>query len=181
VFDVADYWQQRYVNGGDSGSGSQGAAVEAKAVYINQIIREYKLKSIIDWGCGDGELAMRVLVPHYTGLDVAPAAVEMCCAKMPSREWLVYDGFSGPDITADMALSVDVLFHLIDDGLYRRYLELLFDSASLVCVSASNRDEAGRAHVLHRAFLKDVPEDWRVVDWPAQPSRVGMWLFQRGY
>ncbi len=174
---VASYWEKRYLAGRlGSGRDSMGERAKAKAEFVNDVIDRHKVRSIVDWGCGNGEVAQWFRVNDYMGLDVSPAAVALARSKgLDARQ---FDGFDDPGLRADLALSLDVLYHLIEEDYYQRHIALVFGSASLVCIRAANRDEAGRAHVLHRAFLKDVPREFQVVVRPKDTQQIGMWLFR---
>lgn len=182
-FDVIQYWDHRYRTKRGSGPGSRRSAAAAKARFINNLMARYSVQSMIDWGCGDGVVAAKFYVPHYIGLDVSPIALVIaqrnCYQKTEQGydwSWLYYDGFNAPPICADLALSLDVIFHLIDDDMYRRHMELLFGSAPLVCIHSSNKDEAGHRHVLHRAFYTDVPRDFKLLHSPVTDD-IGFWVF----
>jgi SAM-dependent methyltransferase len=183
TFDPITYWQERYEHGKrGSGAGSRGEAAQAKAAYVNRLVRRGHLRRVIDWGCGDGVVAAMIRAPEYVGLDVSAAALDSCrhTAAGRGRSWVLFDGWTKPPIArGDLALSLDVLFHLTDDDLYRRHLELVFGSARFVCISAANRNETGAPHVRHRAFLEDIPAGWRVIDRPADPNAIGLYLLRR--
>ena len=136
-------------------------------------------------GCGDGRVASRLRVARYLGLDVSPEGLRLCkdaCGDRPGWAFALYDGVTPPPLPeADLALSLDIIFHLVDDTLYRRHLELVFGSAPLVCIQSSNKVERGRAHVLHRRFLDDVPKGWGIVSRPEDEmeEEIGMWVFRK--
>ncbi len=48
------YWTQRYAEGGNSGAGSYGKFARFKAEVINKFVSEREIKSVIEFGCGDG-------------------------------------------------------------------------------------------------------------------------------
>ncbi len=179
---VTDYWENRYQEGKGSGKGSRGRQANGKAAFINKLISREKVRSVVDWGCGDGRVAMRFRVPAYTGLEVSETALAICQKRIerPGWKWMLFSDDEFPAVRADLALSLDVLFHLVNDELYRRYLDALFASAPLVCIHSSNRDEAGKAHVLHRAFLKDVPAGWKTIQRPKDVGEIGFWVFRKG-
>lgn len=182
MFDVPGYWEKRYLAGGDSGAGSRAEAAVRKAAYVNNLITTLGVHSVIDWGCGDGEVAQHLTVERYVGLDVSPLAVDLCWqrAQRPGWSFLQFDGVTPPPLPpADLALSLDVIYHLVEDDLYRRYLALLFASAPLVCVHSTNYEQAGRAHVLHRRFTADLPAGFEILAWPERDDTVGMWVFRR--
>lgn len=180
---VADYWERRYREGKrGSGAGSRGAAADVKAAFVNALIAEHHVNRVIDWGCGDGEIARRLICRRYTGLDVSPAAVALCeqTVRLPRRTWVAFDGWKKPELPdAQLSLSLDVIFHLTEERHYKRHLHLVFGAAPLVCIHSSNRDEEGEAHVLHRAFLADVPKGWETLHRPDDERDIGFWVFRR--
>lgn len=181
---VIDYWEHRYQLGKrGSGPGSRGAEADRKAAFINALVEEHRVNRVIDFGCGDGEIASRITSRRYIGLDVSQTAIDLCAQRvqLPRRSWLLFDGLKAPQMPkGDLALSLDVIFHLTEDDLYRRHLRMLFRAAPLVCIHSSNRDEAGEPHVLHREFLPDVPKSWSILHRPENEREIGFWVFARG-
>jgi SAM-dependent methyltransferase len=179
---IAQYWETRYRRGEGSGSASRGRKANRKAGFVNKLIARERVRSVVDWGCGDGRVAMNFAARRYIGLEVSAAALSICRNRIRRArwQWRLFSEDEFPHVRADLALSLDVLFHLTDDEVYRRYLAALFASAPLVCIHASNRDEAGRSHVLHREFLADVPAAWVIVQRPANECGIGFWVFRQG-
>lgn len=180
---VAEYWENRYRKGRGSGRGSRGRNANRKAAYINRLIKKHRVRSVIDWGCGDGRVASRIVCQRYFGLDVSEKAVELARAacERPGWSWEVFNPQVGPvpaPLHADLALSLDVIFHLTEDDLYGKHLELLFSSAPLVCIASSNKDERGFEHVLHREFAKDIPQGWEILEHP-ETTDIGFWVLRR--
>ena len=61
-----------------------------------------------------------------------------------------------------MGLSLDVIYHLVEDNIYQKHLKLLFEqSKRFVLIYSSNREEeaGGPAHVKHRKFTDDVARE----------------------
>ena len=54
MFDSKKYWNERYVTGQSSGSGSYNELAQFKGDIINNFFEENEIKSIIDYGVGDG-------------------------------------------------------------------------------------------------------------------------------
>jgi hypothetical protein len=160
------YWEERYRLGGNSGSGSYGRLAAFKAEVLNTFVEREGVASLIEFGCGDGNQLSLAHYPDYTGLDVAREAVRRCEKRFAAdgtKRFVHYDqaAFEAGRTTkiAHAALSLDVIFHLVEDSVYERYMTHLFDSAKrFVIVYSSNRDgdEGERAkHVRHRRFT-----DW---------------------
>jgi SAM-dependent methyltransferase len=158
-----DYWESRYRLGMTSGSGSMGELAKFKARVLNNFVREKGIRSVIEFGCGDGMQLALAQYPRYLGIDVSVAAIEMCTRRFagdPAKRFRLQQGPSDPCRTelADLALSLDVIYHLLEDEVYATYLADLFGAARhWVIVYSSNREEAVRArHVRHRLFVEDV-------------------------
>jgi len=105
-------------------------------------------------------------MPAYTGLDASEHALRYCAGRFPQHRFLPLSQAeqAGP---ADLCLSVDVMFHLIEDSVFADHLAALFGAASgLVLIYASNTDQAWPdAHVRHRRFTTTIAArfpDWRL-------------------
>lgn len=149
-----DYWRRRYRYGGDSGLGSSGESAAYKAKVLNQLVREKKLETVIEFGCGDGRQLELAEYPRYFGLDISPDAVAWCRQRFAgdaSKSFALLDEYTGQ--TADLSISLDVLFHLVEDEVYFDYLDRLFNAGRrFVVVYATSTDSAPRTlrHVRHR-------------------------------
>jgi SAM-dependent methyltransferase len=161
----AGYWERRYRIGMNSGPGSAGALARFKAEVLNGFVREHAVQSVIEFGCGDGQQLALAEYPRYLGLDVSPAAIELCSRRFsgdPTKSFRLYDGHELPDLgnfpTADLTLSLDVIYHLLEDEVYRRYLADLFAASSryVIIYSSNCADRTLVRHVRHRRFTDDV-------------------------
>jgi hypothetical protein len=171
AFNSRDYWERRYVAGGNSGAGSYSHLAEFKAKVLNEFIERESVTSVIEFGCGDGNQLMLVRYPRYVGYDVSATAVRICHRKFQddaSKEFHLMPEYDGR--TADLALSIDVLFHLVEDAVFDRYMQTLFDASSrLVGIYSSNTSENPpdqSAHVRHRRFSDWVEvhrPDWQLI------------------
>lgn len=176
----ASYWDRRYREGRTSGAGSEGNEGQYKADYVSDFIRNHGITSVIDWGCGDGQVLqlMRLEDALYRGVDCSPTIVDRMQRKFPEHS------FSTDDVhqpTAELALSMDVLFHLPADHHYSAYLHDLFESARRFVIIYSTDYAGGRTarHVYRREFTPDVAE--RFPEWKLQieepPLREGLASF----
>lgn len=168
------YWEQRYTKGGRSGGGSCGRLAKFKADVINPFVRQNSIESIIEFGCGDGTQLSLADYPEYTGFDVSPTAIKMCRDRFAgdaSKRFFLFEPGSlsdNKDIQpADTALSLDVIFHLIEDEVFDEYMKALFRSAKkYVIIYSSNYDESQSYHVKNREFTRWVIQnapDWQLV------------------
>lgn len=165
----ASYWQSRYRAGGTSGAGSAGRLLVWKAAFINGFIAANGIGDVLDLGCGDGALAARIKVACYRGTDVAADALARTAAARDGTGAvrLVPWYAMGREKPADLALSFDVIFHLVEDRTYGLYMRRLFAAARrFILVYSSNLDRAWPApHVRHRRFTDAIPAidpTWRV-------------------
>ena len=161
----AVYWDARYRSGGNSGAGSYGRLADYKAGFINAFVADNAVRSVADLGCGDGNLLSLLRVPGYTGFDVSPAALARCRDRFSGR--YEFRAPSEASAAADLALSVDVIFHLIEDDVFAGYMTRLFEMATrFVLIYASNTDLAwADSHVRHRRFtvhVADACPGWRL-------------------
>jgi SAM-dependent methyltransferase len=162
------YWEARYRHGGGSGAGSLGRLANFKAAIINRFIAENEIRSIIDLGCGDAsQLALLELPADYLGVDVSPSALERCASRFPSRRFITPDQLHGLP-PAEFTLSLDVVYHLIEDPIFVTHIRTLFTWASrFVMIYASNLESAWpAAHVRHRRFTDQIAgtePDWRLL------------------
>jgi SAM-dependent methyltransferase len=175
------YWERRYAAGGTSGAGSSGLIARAKAAYVNDLVLRERVASVVDWGCGDGQQIDLLRLPSYLGVDISPTAVAKCLARHPGRAFLVWPP-AGLEVTvrAELALSLDVVHHLVDDDDFRAYWSRLFASAErLVCVHSTDHDANGARHVRHRRHSHLAPDAWDLVDRAADPTVPGFYLWRR--
>jgi hypothetical protein len=164
------YWEQRYRLGGNSGAGSYDRLAEFKADFLNRFVEEHKIASVIEFGCGDGAQLTLAKYPLYTGVDVSVAAIERCRMIFdgdPSKKFMHSDAHASK-IKADLGLSLDVVYHLVEDSVFDTYMRRLFDSAArFVIVYSSNVDQAwAGSHVRHRQFTQWIDQNrpnWRQV------------------
>jgi SAM-dependent methyltransferase len=152
----AGYWQDRYASGGNSGSGSYGKVADFKAGVLNEFVRGHDVTSVVELGCGDGNQLSLADYPSYLGVDVARSAVEACRTRFaadPTKRFLTADESAGS--RGDLAISLDVILHLVEDDVFGQYMQTLFESAErYVGIFAENLpDERLEAHVRYRPFL----------------------------
>ncbi len=178
----ATYWDRRYLAGGDSGAGSFGRLARFKARVVNGIVAQYGIASVLEFGCGDGNQLALADYPAYVGVDVSAAAVAACrrrFAEDATKRFLL-SGAADPG-EADLVLSLDVIYHLIEDRVFEAHMRALFAHARrMVAIYASDTDAPGPApHVRHRRFstwiARHAPAWERVVHipnpYPYDPAR----------
>ena len=174
-FNSKKYWEMRYASEWNSGDGSYGEQAEAKAVVFNKIIEKYKIKDVIEYGCGDGNQLKYYNIENYLGLDVSPTTIKNCADLYdddPQKEFMYYDPeaffIENNLFKFQTSISIDVIFHLVEDFIFEGYIRNLFASASkYVVISSSdhNENQGSSIHFKNRKFtahVKDFCPDWRL-------------------
>jgi SAM-dependent methyltransferase len=119
--------------------------------------------SVVDLGCGDGQQLALAQYPRYLGIDVSGTAVRRCMERFagdPTKSFLHLPpgAFTDPAgwLRGDLALSVEVLFHLVEQEVFEAHLRLLFSSAGRWVVIVSNDSDGGHraVHERHRSFTE---------------------------
>ena len=165
-----NYWQKRYLIGGNSGKGSYGENAKFKSEVLNKFVLDNNISSVTEYGCGDGNQLSYAEYPQYIGLDISEEAVKRSSALFPedsSKSFSLYDPnefeFNKQKFSADLVLSLDVIYHLVEDEVYRKYLQNIFNSAKkYVVIYSSNEEVHGMLHsrhVRHRNVTSDI-EGW---------------------
>ena len=193
--DSARFWEGNYAQGRTSGTGSYGRLAEGKSRFLNELVRERAVHSVIEFGCGDGNQLSLAEYPGYIGLDVSRSAIGLCQRRFdgdPAKSFFLYDGACFTDqagiFTADMAISLDVVYHLTEDLVFETYLTHLFAAGlRLVVIYSTNEEISGTApHVRHRHFTPWVEANcpgWRLTGVMPGPSteraRADFFVYER--
>lgn len=187
-------WQHGDETAPSSGWGSTLEVTEPLRLALPELVRRLGVKTLLDIGCGDFTWMREVeLGCDYVGVDIVESVVEAnrSAFTTPARRFLHVDAVEGlPDLSADLVLCREVLFHLsLADakqllrnalGTGCRHMLLTSDDAT-----SFNADiESGDFRVVNlqrRPFAFPAPEqrieDSRLVKgrfvglWPAQAIR----------
>lgn len=159
----AKYWETRYQRGHDSGAGSRGRLARFKAGFLNDLVRRHGIRTVVELGCGDGRQLALSEYPQYCGIDVSRTAVEQCRQRFstdPTKRFEVL-GDLGPDERAELALSIDVAYHLVEDEVFDAHIRTLFSLGERLVVLYTSDGEPAingppRPHVRHRLVLDAV-------------------------
>lgn len=156
---TAAYWERRYAAGGNSGVGSYDRFAEFKARVLNEFVAKRGVKSVIEFGCGDGNQLSLAKYPTYLGFDISATAVSRCQAMFSSdsdKSFRLISDYRGE--CADLALSLDVIYHLVEDDLFEGYMHTLFAAADrYVIIYASDTDDNRGyegTYIRHRLFTR---------------------------
>jgi hypothetical protein len=193
--DSAQFWEGNYAQGGTSGHGSYGALAEGKSLFLNELVGARAVGSVIEFGCGDGNQLALAEYPSYIGLDVSPTAIGLCKRRFAddaAKSFFRYDGTCFTDragiFRAELALSLDVVYHLTEDAVFETYLGHLFAAGQrLVVIYSTNTEIGGTApHVRHRHFTPWVEAacpQWRLTQVAQGPNteraRADFFVYER--
>jgi SAM-dependent methyltransferase len=168
----AEYWERRYSTGGNSGVGSYAFFADYKADVLNRFVATHDVQSVIEFGCGDGNQLSLAKYPTYLGFDVSSTVLSKCRELFrpdPHKSFRLMSEFAGE--TADLALSLDVIYHLVEDNVFAEYMQTLFQAANRYAIiyasdTDDNRGHEG-THVKHRMFTRWVQENaptWKLLE-----------------
>lgn len=153
----SSYWEERYSRGQDSGSGSYNHLAQFKAEVLNDFVRAEAIETVMELGCGDGNQLALANYPDYTGFDVSETAIRLCRQRFrndPTRRFHAMDEYASQ--RAELVMSLDVIYHLVEDEVFDAHMRRLFESADrFVVIYSSDTDEqppGQSAHVRHRKF-----------------------------
>ena len=168
-----DYWEKRYRSGSTSGAGSYGEHATFKAEFLNKFVVKHEIRTVLEWGCGDGNQLSLAEYDTYIGVDVSPTALAICRQMFAgdlSKTFFLDEGNDSAQLlatlNADLALSLDVIYHLVEDYVFELYMARLFDSARrYVVIFSTNEDRTTVPHVRHRHFQTWITRnrpDWKL-------------------
>jgi SAM-dependent methyltransferase len=154
-----EYWENRYRIGGNSGAGSYNNLADFKAEIINGFLENKKNISVIEFGCGDGNQLKYLNLKKYLGYDVSEKAIQLCTEIYKKDSTKSFKLLSSHcDEIAELTLSLDVIYHLIEDQTFSNYMNKLFEASSkyvIIYSSNTNERKSKAPHVKHRKFT-----DW---------------------
>lgn len=153
-----EYWEERYCKGGNSGAGSYNELAEFKAGIINAFVHDHGIGTAIEFGCGDGNQLGYLQLKNYTGYDVSPTAIAICKERYkadPTKTFRLLEDV--PDEKAELTLSLDVIYHLVEDEAYDDHMKRLFSSSYRYVIIYSSdltghENDGTGPHIRHRRF-----------------------------
>ena len=189
TFSSAAYWEARYAGGGTSGDGSRGDNARSKADYLNRFVKDHEVRSVVEFGCGDGWQLSLANYPDYVGLDVSETAVEKCRTlfAMDTHKRFYRLPTLWP-LTAELVLSLDVTYHLVEQAVYDQHLNDVFGSATRFVILYTTDSDlvdpslVSAEHVLHRPVCRDVTSrfgGWLMIDTVLTAGGSGFYTYQR--
>lgn len=165
-YDSSAFWKHRYDTGGNSGAGSYGEKALEKAEVVNKYLHLNNVDRVIEWGTGDGnQLSLYELEnKSYTGYEVSELKINDLRIKFSQKNFTFsnisdYDGEK-----FDLALSIEVIFHL-DKRNFKSYMQRLFESSSnLVIIFSTNYESKPEWHMIHHEIKNYVSDNFPGVE-----------------
>lgn len=172
------YWESRYLAGNTSGVGSYGKWAEFKAEVLNDFVSKHDILSVTEFGCGDGNQLLLANYPAYTGLDISKTAIEICKERFNDDKMKIFQQYTpecfeqiSDACQADLSMSLDVIYHLVEDRIFESYMKHLFSVAQrFVVIYSTDSDEKNSLHlphVRHRKFsewVKINATEWELLE-----------------
>ena len=115
----------------------------------------------MEFGCGDGNQLSYYKIKKYIGIDVSETAISICEDKYKydnRKEFITYNDYKTQKDeikNADLTLSIDVIFHLVEDYVFKEYITELFKrSNNYVIIYSTNFNKKYKSpHQLDREFI----------------------------
>ena len=175
-----EYWEKRYANGGNSGVGSYNYLAEFKAEILNNFVTKNNINTVIEWGSGDCNQLSLANYKNYIGYDVSQTAIRICSKKFENdstKKFFHLDNNFVNDKKADLSISLDVIYHLIEDDVFDLYMNNLFSSSNkFVCIYSTNNNSGGEQHVKHRKFTDwidiHMSKNWKLKEFIPNKYRI---------
>jgi len=184
----ADYWRRRHASTpglravGNFGSSEDDLVAEygAKHETLCRMLRVLSPDSALEVGYGQGLGALACAatgVDWYRGVDIA--------APPPPGPWppgFRFESGPGEDIEpeeCDLALCLDVAYHVTDDGAFARLLRVLASAAEVWLTDREHARKVTPPHMRLRglgAYTAALGDPVEVVKW----SDLSLWRFRPG-
>lgn len=166
TFNSSRYWEKRYLKGGDSGYGSYGYLAEYKAEIINNFINNYSINTVIEFGSGDGNQLKYMNYKNYIGFDVSNYIIKKCRKKYKddcTKQFNLYSNYNNE--ISELTLSLDVIFHLIEEDIFIDYMKKLFNASNKYVIIYSSNTNYQPIHMV-KHFRNRKFTDWVEVNQP---------------
>lgn len=186
-FQSSSYWKLRYKKWWNSGAGSYGRLAKYKGEILNNFFRENNIQSAIEFGCWDGNNLKYYSIPRYVWLDISEHALSLCQEKFyndQGKSFFLYHPYTHCDrhgiFSAQCGLSLDVVYHLIEDHIFEKYMIDLFSaSQKFVIIYSSNTNinpNLQAQHVKHRNFTEWISKN--LTNWLFLEKYKSIYTFQ---
>jgi SAM-dependent methyltransferase len=167
----ASYWDDRYRIGVREG---EWAVSRAKAEFVNFMIQNYGIGTMVDYGCGNGDMLAHIRgewLPDehvtYVGTDISLEAIKQVRSRFPDL-YFIHRPKLRQQTHAELSLSLDVVQHQVTEAALIGHLDDLFDRASKLVIVYGTNTESGQSavNVRHWWWTPIIPiryPEWKMV------------------
>jgi SAM-dependent methyltransferase len=119
-----DYWNTRYILGGDSGYNTDEYAIKYTN-YVWSIIEKTvgKQKDVIDVGCGDLQFWKGRDCEKYIGIDISLKVIETDKKLRTNWTFIASPADKSFDISAETVICMNTLYHIMNDTEYDKIID----------------------------------------------------------
>lgn len=156
MFNSKEYWENRYKQNGTSGAGSYGLLAVFKKDVVNDFIESNNIVTVGDFGCGDANQLKLFNCDKYVGYDVSETVINKCRSEFKydeSKSFYLISEYNSEKY--DLTLSLDIIYHLVEDDVFEDYMNRLFYSSKKYVIIYSSNGETDiktSIHVRDRNF-----------------------------
>jgi hypothetical protein len=124
---------------------------------------------VIEFGCGNGDQLSLARYPRYVGVDISRMALAQCRARFSGDDTKTFSLLRDYRISVhDLAISLDVISHLVEDCRFDEHVGAVFFSARrFVITYSSDHDDPNWVydvrHRSHSRWLEANKPDWKLV------------------
>ena len=99
---------------------------------LNKIGKWIAWLDFIEWGSGECNQLSLANYKNYIGYDISQTAIKICKNKFNNDKTKMFihmsDNFTN-NIKADLSISLDEIYHLLEDNAFNLYMQNLFNSS----------------------------------------------------
>jgi len=167
-FESKKYWIDRYAtHGGNSGVGSYRIYAEYKANIINKFFIDYNIETVLELGCGDGNQLSYLKPKKYYGYDISDFVISKNKKRFNGSNYFFTTNLDElKSKKFDVVLSLDVIYHLIEDNNYYEYMKNLFffSKKYVIIYSTNNNNNWLSEHCKNRIFMNDISNNFKLIN-----------------
>jgi len=157
-FDSRKYWEKRYFDGGNSGKGSYGNLSKFKSKIINEFIEANNISTALELGCGDGNQLKDFKIKKYVGLDVSKTIISKNVEtfKNDKNKYFYLESDYLNKEKFDVTLSLDVIYHLVEDTIFEDYIKKLFKFSDKYVIIYTFSDRVKKINFSNHIKYRDI-------------------------
>lgn len=163
-------WAVNNSGEGTSGTGSTPEAAKKYINFVNNFIKQKQIKSVLDIGCGDGQIIKLLNIEHdmsYIGVDVVKNLIQKNRINFPRFEFLHLNVVEDELPVVDLVLCKDVLQHLSNDQILV-ILNKIKKVSKYALLTNDFENRIGKT-IMHAENLDIEPGSYRCIDLSKPP------------